>query len=149
MECLPCDIIEKIKKGEDLYFVRELETGYVVMGWFQMYRGYALFIAKEHATELHQLNSSTRQTFLQEMSILAEAVYRAFSPVKLNYELLGNGHPHLHWHIVPRYADDPLPNRPVWVIDKSIREADSVRPTAEELEQLKAVLLDKLNSLLV
>jgi diadenosine tetraphosphate (Ap4A) HIT family hydrolase len=22
--------------------------------------------------------------------------------------------PHLHWHLIPRYADDPDPTRPVW-----------------------------------
>jgi diadenosine tetraphosphate (Ap4A) HIT family hydrolase len=36
----------------------------------------------------------------------------AFAPVKLNYDLLGNAVPHLHTHIVPRYADDPRPGWP-------------------------------------
>src|SRR5215207_2101284 len=34
------------------------------------------------------------------------------SPVKLNYDLLGNSVPHLHTQIVPRYADDPRPGWP-------------------------------------
>jgi diadenosine tetraphosphate (Ap4A) HIT family hydrolase len=33
-------------------------------------------------------------------------------PVKLNYNLLGNSVPHLHTHIVPRYANDPRPGWP-------------------------------------
>jgi diadenosine tetraphosphate (Ap4A) HIT family hydrolase len=33
-------------------------------------------------------------------------------PVKLNYDLLGNSLPHLHTHVVPRYADDPRPGWP-------------------------------------
>ena len=33
-------------------------------------------------------------------------------PVKLNYDLLGNSLPHLHTHVVPRYADDPKPGWP-------------------------------------
>jgi diadenosine tetraphosphate (Ap4A) HIT family hydrolase len=32
--------------------------------------------------------------------------------VKLNYDLLGNSLPHLHTHLVPRYADDPRPGWP-------------------------------------
>ena len=35
-----------------------------------------------------------------------------FEPVKLNYELLGNSLPHLHTHVMPRYADDPKPGWP-------------------------------------
>jgi diadenosine tetraphosphate (Ap4A) HIT family hydrolase len=32
--------------------------------------------------------------------------------VKLNYDLLGNSLPHLHTHVIPRYADDPRPGWP-------------------------------------
>lgn len=32
--------------------------------------------------------------------------------MKLNYDVLGNWTPHLHTHIVPRYADDPRPGWP-------------------------------------
>jgi diadenosine tetraphosphate (Ap4A) HIT family hydrolase len=40
---------------------------------------------------------------------VGRAIEAAFSPVKLNYNVLGNSVPHLHTHIVPRYADDPRP----------------------------------------
>ena len=48
------------------------------------------------------------------MSTLARAIAAAFRPRKLNYELLGNTVPHLHWHLFPRYDDDPSPGRPTW-----------------------------------
>jgi diadenosine tetraphosphate (Ap4A) HIT family hydrolase len=48
------------------------------------------------------------------MALVAEAMFRAFRPAKLNYELLGNTEPHLHWHLIPRYRDDPKPKIPVW-----------------------------------
>ena len=35
-----------------------------------------------------------------------------FEPVKVNYETLGNALPHLHTHVMPRYADDPKPGWP-------------------------------------
>lgn len=51
------------------------------------------------------------ETFLNEMSLVAEAVYNAFGPDKLNYELLGQGeNVHMHWHIFPRRkGDTPVP----------------------------------------
>ena len=64
--------------------------------------------------ELHDLPPDVRSRFLEEMAQVAEAVFRAFAPLKLNYELLGNSVSHLHWHLFPRYADDPNPRWPVW-----------------------------------
>ena len=34
--------------------------------------------------------------FLEEMSLVAEAVSKAFNCEKINYELLGNGDSHMH-----------------------------------------------------
>jgi diadenosine tetraphosphate (Ap4A) HIT family hydrolase len=134
-KCLICTRIFQIKELKNPYFVRELTTGYVVIGDFQFYKGYTLFLSKTHVDELHKLGS-TRSIFLNEMAIVAEAVFNAFKPSKLNYELLGNTDRHLHWHIIPRYDADPRPNAPIWVIDKSIRYAESTRPSGEELKKL-------------
>jgi diadenosine tetraphosphate (Ap4A) HIT family hydrolase len=35
-------------------------------------------------------------------------------PPRINYECLGNLVPHIHWHIIPRHADDPEPTKAVW-----------------------------------
>jgi diadenosine tetraphosphate (Ap4A) HIT family hydrolase len=34
----------------------------------------------------------------------------------MNYELLGNQLPHIHWHVIPRLAIDPAPLKPVWQV---------------------------------
>jgi diadenosine tetraphosphate (Ap4A) HIT family hydrolase len=53
---------------------------------------------------------------------LARAVEECFRPHKLNYELLGNQVPHLHWHVVPRYADDPDRLDPIWLALEQSRQ---------------------------
>ncbi len=55
--CMVCERIARIKQGKNPYFVRELETGYVVLGDYQRFKGYTLFLCKEHATELHFLEN--------------------------------------------------------------------------------------------
>jgi diadenosine tetraphosphate (Ap4A) HIT family hydrolase len=111
-----CEICERIARFNDdnPYVIAELETGYAVLADNQYYRGYTIFLSKRCVPELHDLPPDVRLQFLQEMSLVAEAVFRAFKPRKLNYELLGNSVAHLHWHIVPRYADDPNPQWPIW-----------------------------------
>lgn len=106
MSCLICERIQMIKDGNNPYFVCELETGYVVLGDHQRFKGYTLFLCKEHITELHFLEPTFKMKYLEEMSLVAEAVYNVYMPDKMNYELLGNGDSHIHWHLFPRYNGD-------------------------------------------
>ena len=46
--CLICDRIKMIQNGTNPYFVKELETKYVVIGDNQHFRGYTLFLYKHH-----------------------------------------------------------------------------------------------------
>ncbi|RAU99822.1 HIT family protein [Paenibacillus sp. YN15] len=146
-DCLICNRISMIKEGTNKYFVAELETGYVVIGDHQYFEGYTLFLCKEHKNELHELESDFKQKFLVEMSKVAEAVYRAFKPDKLNYELLGNGDSHIHWHIFPRRLTEPTPKYPVWWTPREIMYSESVKPTNDALEELKSRLLEELKKI--
>ena len=145
-ECLVCGRIEQTLRGENPFFVRELETGYVVIGDHQRFEGYTLLLCKEHATELSQLAPDFRAAFLRDMAVTAEAVENAFHPDKLNYELLGTGKGrHMHWHIFPRRnGDTPVPG-PVW----QVRDMNDDRylPSAEKLEELKSALGKELDLL--
>lgn len=147
--CMVCERIARIKQGKNPYFVRELETGYVVLGDYQRFKGYTLFLCKEHATELHFLDKGFRNRFLQEMSLTAEAVYYAFKPDKLNYELLGTGQGvHMHWHLFPRRnGDTPMPG-PVWRLDGAEMNHKKYLPAEEELQTLKIKLAEELDRLL-
>ena len=146
--CMVCQRIEKIKRGENPYFVKELESGYVVIGDFQRFKGYTVFICKECQPEIHLLEPEFRKKFLEEMSLVGEAVYKAFKPDKLNYELLGVGNAvHMHWHFFPRREGDTPVKGPVWKVDKEEMYADKYRPNADELELLKAALLMELDKL--
>lgn len=136
--CLVCERINLIKRGQNPYFVKELETGYVVLADHQSYRGYTLFLCKQHVHELHQLESNFRDKYLQEMAVVARAVYQGFSPDKLNYEMLGNTDAHTHWHLIPRRRTDKLAHTAIWAVKGEER---SYQPTQSELSELKEVLM--------
>lgn len=145
--CLICNRIQQIKRNENKYFVKELTSGYVVIGDHQYYRGYTLLLSKVHTNELHKLGSKKRNQFLKDMGVASEAVYKAFKPKKLNYELLGNTDGHMHWHFFPRYSKDPRPGVPTWVIDEPIRKSKKTIPSNNELKVLKNLLLKELDKL--
>ena len=151
--CLICDRIEMIKKGINPYFVKELDTGYVVIGDHQHFKGYTLFLCKEHKIELFDLSREQKIKFLEEMSIVAEAVSKAFGAEKMNYELLGNGDAHLHWHLFPRFNGDLDEygingKGPVWWYPMEKMYDDKNRPTEEELAEMKEKLLKEIDRLL-
>ena len=135
--CLICNRINLINDGKNPYFVKELDTGYVVIGDHQHFRGYTIFLCKEHKTELFQLPKLYKMRFLE----------------KMNYELLGNGDTHLHWHLFPRKKDD-LGNYgnngkgPVWWYPMEKMYSDNNRPSDEELEEMKKQLAAELKKLL-
>jgi diadenosine tetraphosphate (Ap4A) HIT family hydrolase len=144
-ECEICRHIEKMTP-EHPYLVAELETGYVVLADNQAIPGYTLFLSKTCAAELHELGTALRSRFLEEMALVAEAVFRAFAPRKLNEELLGNSVAHLHWHIFPRYEDDRNPRWPVWSNEAFLR-AETPTPIepavlAERRESLRRALAE-------
>lgn len=139
--CLICERIELIKQGKNPHFVKELETGYVVIGDGQYFKGYTLFLAKEHVTELHQMEYETKIKFLEEMSIVQEAVAKAFQAEKMNIELLGNGDAHVHWHLFPRKAGDMHGyghngRGPVWWVPWEEMSSEEYRPKENDLLQL-------------
>ncbi|HHD9798563.1 TPA: HIT family protein [Streptococcus pneumoniae] len=151
--CLICQRIELIKAGENPYFVRELETGYLVIGDHQYFAGYSLFLAKEHVTELHHLEKETRLRFLEEMSLVQEAVAKAFEAEKMNIELLGNGDAHAHWHLFPRRAGDMkshgLNGRgPVWWVPWEEMAAEDCQVQSPELEEMIKILSHELEKYL-
>mgnify|MGYP002545676110 FL=1 len=135
MGCLICERIGQIERGENPYFVCALSTGYVVLGDHQRFEGYTLFLCKRHVTELYQLPWGFRTRFLQEMSLVAEAVAAVYRPEKMNYELLGNGDTHLHWHLFPRVSGDTPQPGPVWWLPREEMWDDAYRPSREQLAE--------------
>ncbi len=147
--CDVCIRIQQTLAGQNKYFVRELETGYVVLGDHQRFKGYTLFLCKVCATEIHFLEKPFREKFLQEMSLVAEAAYNAFKPDKMNYELLGQGAGvHMHWHFFPRRAGDTPNPGPVWKLPKEEMYAEKYLPSDGELDEMKQLLDAELTKLL-
>jgi diadenosine tetraphosphate (Ap4A) HIT family hydrolase len=76
-------------------------------------RGYSVVVWRgRHVAEPTELSSDEASRYWLEVLEAGRRIERAFEPVKLNYDLLGNSLPHLHTHVIPRYARDPKPGWP-------------------------------------
>ncbi|MGE5319432.1 MAG: HIT family protein [Hyphomicrobiaceae bacterium] len=78
------------------------------------YPGFLRVILDMHVKEMTDL-PATEQHALMRVVLAAEAALReVMAPDKINLASLGNVVPHLHWHVIPRFADDPHFPNPVW-----------------------------------
>ena len=113
-ECPFCRKLAALDELPPEEVVWQFPHSVALLGPWQFFHGYCVLVARSHATELSRLPDAERRAYLDEMCLLARAIEDCFRPHKLNYELLGNQVPHLHWHLFPRYRHDPDALRPVW-----------------------------------
>lgn len=148
----PCPICAEnaaADNGDDPWFIARLSTGYVRLAPTQYFPGSTFFVAKQCVREVYLLERDTRQQHLAEMAGVAEAVSNAFQPRKMNYEALGNGVPHLHWWLTPRYPDDRHPMGPIWENLDFLRVlwTRGMRPEGSERDAIKEQVLQALKGL--
>jgi diadenosine tetraphosphate (Ap4A) HIT family hydrolase len=104
---------EEVMITEYGYTVADLERSRLQLCRNQYVKGYCILVAKKPVRELHEMHEQERRLFLEDMVAVGAALEKVFQPIKLNYQILGNRIPQVHAHIIPRYYDDPAPNRPI------------------------------------
>jgi diadenosine tetraphosphate (Ap4A) HIT family hydrolase len=78
------------------------------------FAGFCRVIWNVHVTEMTDLPPSDRAHLMDLVFAVETALRELLAPCKMNLASLGNQVPHLHWHLIPRFADDSHFPRPVW-----------------------------------
>jgi diadenosine tetraphosphate (Ap4A) HIT family hydrolase len=100
------------------------------------YPGFARVIWNDHVREMSDLADEDRLLVNDAVCKLEQAVREVMQPLKVNVASLGNVVPHLHWHVIPRFADDAHFPAPVW--------AQAVRETASSVLEARRALVPEL-----
>ena len=127
------------KKDNDETFVCQMQSGSLYVHRDQCFRGRCIFILNTHIEEVTHMDMDQFSKFSDEMLIIAKSIKRIFRPALINVALLGNGIQHLHWHIIPRYENDPNWGKPPWPHGHKFL-------TAEEYNELSRVIYSDLGS---
>ena len=86
----------------------------------QKHPGRCIVALKGHKTEYFQMTPEENAGYFAEVSKVAKAIYDLYKPDKINYATFGDGVPHVHVHVVPKYKgclnwgepfDDTLPKQ--------------------------------------
>jgi len=104
MNCAYCDEDEKL----DAFGIKicELSASKVYLFREQSHRGRVIVASKRHVGEIVDLTKAERNAFMNDVATVASALHNAFKPQKVNYGAYGDTCAHLHFHLVPKYADD-------------------------------------------
>lgn len=133
--CLACDA----RWPDPAYRVADLGLTVAYLHDDQFFPGWTVLVLKRHATELYELTREERAGLIEEVSRVALALAHLHGARKVNYALLGNQIPHVHWHVTPRLAGDPAPGEPVWSVRHQPRRL-APDELAARLVELRRVL---------
>lgn len=78
------------------------------------YPGFCRVILNRHVKEMTDLDPAEQARLMTVVFAVEAAVREVLAPDKINLASLGNVVPHLHWHVIPRYADDRHFPNPIW-----------------------------------
>ena len=86
-------------------------------------------LLNDHVEHLGDLPLERQLRLWEDVARVAAALRAHVAPVRINYACLGNFLTHVHWHVIPRHADDPEPQHPIWV--RPLDERHVALPDAE------------------
>jgi len=78
------------------------------------YPGFLRVILNAHVKEMTDLAASDRVEIMRVVFAAEAALRQVMRPDKINLATLGNRVPHVHWHVIPRFTDDPHFPNPIW-----------------------------------
>ena len=110
MAALACPLCETdggllVYRDESLRIIQAAEAGFPAF-----YR----VIWRRHVAEFSDLSAAERQTCMHAVVAVAQILRDELRPAKINLAALGNVVPHLHWHVIARFAWDSHFPAPVW-----------------------------------
>ena len=86
--------------------IGELPASKVYLFKEQSHKGRCIVASKFHVSEMVELSKEERDSFMDDVCKVANALHKLFSPAKVNYGAYGDTGHHLHFHLVPKYTDD-------------------------------------------
>ena len=82
------------------------------------YPGRCLLALHDHHEDFATLPADLTARFVADAQRAGRAIQRAVGSERMNFAVLGNVEPHVHFHLIPRGAEsDPVPGESPWSTD--------------------------------
>lgn len=101
--------------------------------------GLTRVIWQNHVSEMTDLAPSERDEFMSVVWLVEQVQRQVLQPDKINLAQFGNMVPHLHWHIIPRWADDSHFPEAIWA-NAPARSPEADKAWQSHKMQIEALL---------
>ncbi len=109
------------------------------------YPGYVRVIWNEHVREMTELSDDERLRLMRTVFAVEDAQIEVLEPLKMNIASLGNMTPHLHWHVIARFADDLHYPQPVWGAPQRTPNDQTLLARRALVDRLREVIAEKVS----
>lgn len=100
----------------------------------QDYPAYCRVELNAHVKEMTDLSPKDRSRTMKVVFAVETAMREVIQPDKINLASLGNKTPHLHWHVIPRFAQDKHFPNSHW--GETVRLDSAIALSAPVMQQL-------------
>jgi len=138
MSCVLCDTDggQLVWRGEKLRVIHADEAGFPAF-----YR----VVWNAHVAEFSDLAPQDRTHCMETVALVEQVLREQLQPAKINLAALGNMVPHLHWHVIARFAWDSHFPAPVWAAALRTRDTAQEARVAGQLPALSALVRERLD----
>ena len=109
------------------------------------YPGYVRVIWNDHVREMSELDDDQRMRLMRTVFAVESAQREVLTPHKINLASLGNMTPHLHWHVISRFADDLHYPQPVWGAPQRTPDDQTLQARRALVDRLREVTAEKVS----
>ena len=109
------------------------------------YPGYVRVIWNDHVREMSELADEERQRLMKTVFTVESAQREVLEPHKINLASLGNMTPHLHWHVIARFADDLHFPQAVWGAPQRTPDDQTLQARRARIDRLREVISENVS----
>lgn len=96
--CPLCQPVQALWTGPDFFVLAVHDSPFP---------GYTRIVWRQHIAEMSDLSTTQRHRLMDAVHLVENTQRELLHTDKINLAQFGNQVPHLHWHIIPRWRDDP------------------------------------------
>lgn len=123
-------------KNEQFRIVQAIEAGFPAF-----YR----VVWNAHVAEFSDLSLVERNVCMNAVLAVEQVLREQLQPIKINLAALGNMVPHLHWHVIARFAWDTHFPASVWSPALRAENSEKLAHTLEKCDLVHRLIVQSLS----